>query len=281
MKELKIFGVVASFTLLLYWGVEPYAHSILHPHVAPADFKFKDLEPVTAKGDVAKGKELVTQNCTACHSITSQGFGAPLDNATANMSYGVVPPDLSSTGKIYDETFLAHFIKDPAAAAKVQHKFEGGQSHPMPGYGWMSDEDINSMVEYFKSIAPAEMTNEEVFVDACGRCHDMKYSKNFADSDVSEYMGSTPPDLSMMIRSRGFDYLTVFVNDPQKNLTETAMPRVGLNESAQHQVVTYLEEVGDSKKAEREGLAPYVLGFLAFMTLVSFLWKKEIWAEVK
>jgi len=33
MKELKIFGVVTAFTLLLYWGVEPFAHSQMHAHV--------------------------------------------------------------------------------------------------------------------------------------------------------------------------------------------------------------------------------------------------------
>ena len=281
MKELKIFGVVTFFTLALYWGVEPFAHSILHPHVSPVDFEFKDLEPIKADGDVAKGKELVTQNCTACHGLKIEGINNPLDNQSANMSYGVVPPDLSTAGKLYNETFLANFIKDPAKTAKVSHKFTGSKTHPMPGYGWMSDVEIASMVSYLKSIAPAEMTNEEVFVDACGRCHNMKYSKNFATSDVSEYMGSTPPDLSMMIRSRGEHYLTTFINNPQKHLHGTAMPRVGLNEESQEQVVTYLEEVGDSKKAEREALAPYVLGFLAFMTLVSYLWKKEIWSEVK
>jgi ubiquinol-cytochrome c reductase cytochrome c1 subunit len=281
MKELKILGVITFFTLVTYWGVEPLAHSIFHPHVDPADYEFKDLPAVEAKGDVAQGQELVSMNCIACHSIEKAGFPAPLDNATANMSYGVVPPDLSSAGAIYNANFLANFIKDPATATKTAHKFTGNKVHPMPGYSWMSDEEIASMVAYFKSIAPASMTNEEVFVDACGRCHDMKYSKNFATSDVSNYMGSTPPDLSMMIRSRGEHYLTTFINDPQKHLHGTAMPRVGLNESAQKQVVTYLEEVGDSKKAEREGIAPYVLGFLAFMAFISFLWKKEIWSEVK
>jgi len=281
MKELKIFAVVSAFALTLYWGVEPYAHSILHPHVAPADFEFKDLEPIKADGDVAQGKNLVTTNCTACHGLKVEGINNPLDNASANMSYGVIPPDLSTAGKLYNETFLANFIKDPANAAKVSHKFQNGRSHPMPGYGWMSDSDIASIVAYLKSIAPAEMTNKEVFVDACGRCHNMKYDKNFATSDVSEYMGSTPPDLSMMIRSRGEHYLKTFINNPQKHLHGTAMPRVGLNEESQEQVITYLEEVGDSKKAEREALAPYVLGFLAFMTLISFLWKKEVWDEVK
>jgi len=33
MKELKIFGIVAAFTLVLYWGVEPFAHSQMHKHV--------------------------------------------------------------------------------------------------------------------------------------------------------------------------------------------------------------------------------------------------------
>ena len=32
-KELKILGIVAAFTLILYWGVEPFAHSQMHKHV--------------------------------------------------------------------------------------------------------------------------------------------------------------------------------------------------------------------------------------------------------
>jgi len=280
MKELKIFGVIVFFTLVTYWGVEPLAHSIMHPHVAPADFEFKDLDENKAKGDVAKGKELVTSNCTGCHSIKSQGFPAPMDNASANMSYGVVPPDLSTAGAIYNERFLVNFIKNPAHATKTEHKFTGGKTHPMPSYDWMSDEDRASIVAYLKSIAPAKLSNKEVFVDACGRCHNMKYAKIEATSDVSNYMGSTPPDLSMMIRSRGEHYLETFINNPQKHLPGTAMPRVGLNEKAEQQVIAYLEEVGDSKKGEREAIAPYVLGFLAFMAFISFLWKKEIWSEV-
>ena len=281
MKELKIFGVVVFFTLVVYWGVEPFAHSVMHPHVTPADFKFKDLTPVKAKGDVAKGQELVTANCIGCHGIKSQGFANPMDNASANAAYGVVPPDLSTAGKIYDEKYLANFIKNPPVTAKVAHKFVDGKNHPMPAYNWMPDEDIASIVAYLKSIAPKKLSNKEVFVDACGRCHSMKYDKVQATSDVSEYMASTPPDLSMMIRSRGREYLETFINNPQKHLPGTAMPRVGLTAEAQEQVVTYIEEIGDSKKDEREALAPWVLGFLAFMAIISYLWKKEIWDEVK
>ncbi len=281
MKELKIFGVVVFFTLVVYWGVEPFAHSVMHPHVTPADFKFKDLTPVKAKGDVAKGQELVTANCIGCHGIKSQGFANPMDNASANAAYGVVPPDLSTAGKIYDEKYLANFIKNPPEAAKVAHKFVDGKVHPMPSYNWMPDEDIASIVAYLKSIAPEKLSNKEVFVDACGRCHSMKYDKVQATGDVSEYMASTPPDLSMMIRSRGREYLETFINNPQKHLPGTAMPRVGLTAEAQEQVVTYIEEIGDSKKDEREALAPWVLGLLAFMAIISYLWKKDIWKEVK
>lgn len=40
MREIKIFLVVVVFTALVYWGVEPYAHSVMKPHVAPANFDF-------------------------------------------------------------------------------------------------------------------------------------------------------------------------------------------------------------------------------------------------
>ena len=40
MKELKIFGIVAVFTLVLYWGVEPFAHSQMHKHVEFNNFNY-------------------------------------------------------------------------------------------------------------------------------------------------------------------------------------------------------------------------------------------------
>ncbi|MFY9108560.1 cytochrome c1, partial [Aliarcobacter butzleri] len=40
MRELKILAVVIVLTLITYWGVEPFAHSQMHPHVSPANFNF-------------------------------------------------------------------------------------------------------------------------------------------------------------------------------------------------------------------------------------------------
>lgn len=341
MRELKILAVVVVLTLITYWGVEPFAHSQMHPAVsnpnfdlvqadaqtskesiekaqkaldeavkggdekaingAKADLKkavefektinefwASSKEAIEAKGDVANGQVLVTSNCTACHSIESQGFPQIMDNATTAAAYGVATPDLGSSGKIYTKEFLVGFIKNPALASKVSHKFEDGKVHPMPGYDWMSSQEIADMVAYLQSIAPKEMTNKEVFVDSCQRCHGLKYadmqngtmSAFTPDENIKNYMGKLPPDLSQYIISRGPDYLGKFINDPQKLLEGTAMPRVGLTQEAQDQVIKYMEEIGASKKAEREELGPKFLIYFVIFAIIAFLWKAKLWRDV-
>lgn len=293
MRELKILAVVVALTLITYWGVEPFAHSQMHPHVDPADFKFqdvkKDVADVTSlEGNATAGEALVTANCTACHSIKSKGFPEIMDNASSAAAYGVTPPDLGSAGRLYDASYLAAFIKNPAKASKVEHKFVDGRTHPMPGYDWMQPQEIADMVAYLQSIAPEEMSNKEVYVDACQRCHSIKYADMqkgtmaafTPDENIKAYMGKLPPDLSQYIKSRGHSYLETFINNPQKHLEGTAMPRVGLNEESQAQVVSYLEEVGDSKKAEREELGPKFLIYLVIFAIFAILWKKSKWRDV-
>ena len=293
MRELKILAVVVALTLITYWGVEPFAHSQMHPHVAPADFKFTDLQEdikdiKALQGNASNGETLAGANCTACHSIEAKGFPKTMDNASSAAAYGVTPPDLSNAGKLYDADYLAAFIKNPAKAGKVEHKFVDGKSHPMPGYDWMQPQEIADIVAFLKSIAPKEMTNKEVFADACQRCHAMKYADMKGGSiaaftpntEIKQYMGKLPPDLSQYIRSRGHEYLETFINDPQKHLEGTAMPRVGLTEESQAQVVAYLEEVGDSKKAQREELGPKFLIYLVIFAIFGFLWKASKWRDV-
>lgn len=293
MRELKILAVVVALTLITYWGVEPFAHSQMHPHVAPADFTFSDVKETVAdvnvaEGNVANGEALVTANCTACHSIESKGFPQVMDNASSAAAYGVTPPDLGSAGKLYDATYLAAFIKNPAVASKVEHKFVDGRAHPMPSYDWMQPQEIADMVAYLKSIAPKEMTNKEVYADACQRCHAIKYADMKGGSmaaftpnaDIKHYMGKLPPDLSQYIKSRGHEYLETFVNNPQKHLEGTAMPRVGLNEESQAQAIAYLEEIGESKKAEREELGPKFLIYMVIFAIFGFLWKASKWRDV-
>ncbi len=289
MREIKIFLVVAFFTGVLYWGVEPFAHSQLHPPVASPDYTFEDLKGLESKiGNVQAGSELVANNCTACHSITAVGVPSLMDDATNAAAYGVVPPDLSTAGKLYDANYLAAYIKDPATASLTQHKFQNGASHPMPSYNWMQAQEITDIVAYLQSIAPKEMTNKEVFVHACQRCHSIKYgdfyggtmASSTADENIKSYMGVIPPDLSQHIRSRSKNYLHEFINNPQKHLEGTSMPRVGLTLESETQVIEYLSEVGDSKKEERESLGAPFLGYLVVFAIFAWLWKIKIWRQV-
>lgn len=293
MRELKILAVVVALTLITYWGVEPYAHNQMHPHVEAADFTFSDLKETVApvkelKGDVANGETLVTSNCTACHSIESKGFPQVMDNVSSAAAYGVVPPDLGTAGKLYSADYLSSFVQDPATTSKTAHKYVDGKVHPMPSFNWLQPQEIADVVAYLKDISPKEMTNKEVFTDACQRCHSIKYAdmKNGTmaaftpNADIKKYMGKVPPDLSQMIRSRGHEYLETFINDPQKHLPGTAMPRVGLTEEAQAQVISYLEEVGDSKKVQREELGPKFLIYLVIFAIFGFLWKASKWRDV-
>jgi ubiquinol-cytochrome c reductase cytochrome c1 subunit len=290
MKELKILAVIATLVGITYYGIEPYAHSVMHPEVAAADFSFKDLKNVDTKlvGNAANGKVLVETNCVSCHGIEKAGNPAPMPAADAAAAYGVTPPDLSHAGRIYDKNYLANFIYDPVSAMHLNHKYPAGgaKQFPMPAFP-LPAQDIMDMVAYLQSVAPKvaddKAGHKVTFEAACGRCHSMKYAgieaKTSADT-LKTYMGATPPDLSQHIKSRGEHYLHSFVNDPQVLLKGTAMPRVGLNEKAQEEVIAYMEEVGDSKKAERETTGLYVMIYTLIFAILAYLWKRKIWSEV-
>ncbi|ARU48070.1 c-type cytochrome [Sulfurospirillum diekertiae] len=284
MREFKILAIVLFFTAVTYWGVEPYAHSQMHPHVAPADFGFKDIEPLHVNGNVESGKALVEANCIACHSIKSLGLEAPMSFEAAASAYGVVPPDLSHAGVIYDKNYLAGFLKDPVSATKLSHKFGDTKPYAMPSFNYLSEQEIADIVAYLGNIVSTKASNKMVFEEACGRCHSMKYDGFKAQtpaSSLKSYLGAEAPDVSMMIRSKKAEYLSTFINEPLKMVEGIAMPRVGLTEASQEQVVAYMESVGDRKKAERESLGLKLIGFMAIFTLIAYLWKVQIWKEVE
>lgn len=282
MRDLKILLVLVAFVGLTYYGVEPYAHHVMHPEVTPADFSFKDIkEPnnitVIKGGDAAKGKELATAQCVSCHAISKDGVQAPMSAADAVATYGIVPPDLSKAGAIYDHTYLAGFIQNPEVVAKGK-----AGKYAMPNLG-ISPEDAGHITAYLASIAPKEVSAKETFEEACVRCHNMKYdgiTTTTNNEAVKKYMGAVPPDLSQMIISKGEHYLHGFINDPQKLLPGTSMPRVGLTKESQEKVVAYMEKVGDPKKEERNSLGLKVLIYMGILTVLTYLWKVKIYKEV-
>jgi ubiquinol-cytochrome c reductase cytochrome c1 subunit len=291
MKEFKILAIIVVLVGVLYYGIEPYAHSVMHPEVAPANFAFDDLKHVdtSLKGDTQKGKALVEANCIACHAIEKAGHLQIMSNADAAAAYGVNPPDLSHAGRMYDQNFLANFIFDPVSAMKLEHKYPvgGAKAFPMPSYNWMQSQDIMDIVAYLQSVAPKVLDDkaghEITFKAACSRCHTMKYGNLEATTPaetLKTYLGATPPDLSQHIKSRGHHYLNSFINNPQVLLAGTAMPRVGLTQQAQEEVIAYMEEIGDSKKAERESVGLWVMGYAVIFALLAYLWKRQIWKKV-
>jgi len=300
-RDLKALLVVILFTGIVYWGVEPFAHSIMHKHVEGNDFKYPDIK-VKAKGDPAKGKAAISA-CVGCHSIESQGIKAPMDPVAAAAAYGVNPPDLSRIGAIMDERFLTAFIMDPAHAGLVKKS-------GMPGGMAGSEQGAADIAAYLKSIAPKEVTNKEAFIDACGRCHAVRYDKwtqigqtpkfkidiktgksveeiKFQEKvaeyqgHLAKYLGKLPPDLSMIIRARSKHYLETFVENPQAHLKGTAMPRVGVTKEGYEKIEKYLESVGDSKKEERERLGPWVIGYFVIFALLAYGWYKSQWKGLK
>ncbi|ANV97739.1 cytochrome C [Helicobacter enhydrae] len=288
MREIKILAILVVIVGVIYWGVEPLAHSVFHPKKAPADYQFKDVKDlqVMLPGNAESGKVLVENNCAGCHNVTT-----PENELKARNADGVQGPDLKEMGYLYAPEFLSAFLKDPLKVAMLDKKLEGKEDLYQMSViaGTLDDQQIADIVAYLKSIAPQEMSNREVFVQACSRCHEMKYDginglKGIQVATpsklVQEYLGAPAPDLSMMFRSKGAHYLELFINDPQKMLPGTSMPRVGLSEKAEKQVLSYMEEIADPKKAERESLGIKLMLYSAIMAVIAYLWKRRVWKDL-
>ena len=283
MKELKILLVLVVIVLVTYWGIEPLAHSIMHAEVEKAieehhlpDFKFSDLKnPSTTQGNVEQGKQLVKTMCTSCHGLKAEGIKPPMDAKAAAMSFGVVPPDLSNIGALLDTKYLINFLVDPPKAS-------GNPKFAMPPLG-LNEQQAADITAYLKSIAKKDLTPKEKTVEACGRCHSIKYQKIYAETpaqNLKKYLGKVPPDLSVIYRAKGEEYLNAFINNPGIVLPGTRMPRVGLDQESQEEIVAYLEEIADPHKEQRSKVGLIVLAYILVMVGLTYAWKKKIWKNV-
>ncbi len=103
-----------------------------------------EASPVAMTGDIEAGKNLAAQ-CLACHSTD----GSQMVGPTWLGLYGHEVELEDGTTVIADEAYLFESIADPNA--KIVKGFPAGA---MPPYGAiLSDEDINNLVAYIRSLA--------------------------------------------------------------------------------------------------------------------------------
>jgi ubiquinol-cytochrome c reductase cytochrome c1 subunit len=174
----------------------------------------------------------------------------------------------------------------------------------------------------------------KLFMNYCSGCHAigfMRYNRiakdlNLSDSLVAEHLmfagekpgetittampkegaakwfGGTPPDLSLVARAKGTDwiytYLRGFYKDDSKVfgvnnkvLENASMPDAlwSLKESKSEtefnqdvrDITNFLDYVGEPAKLIRTSLGVWVLLFLGVLFVLTFLLKKEYWKDVK
>lgn len=134
--------------------------------------------------------------------------------------------------------------------------------------------------------------------------------------DAAKWFGGTPPDLTLVARVRGADwvysYLKGFYADESRpfGVNNTVFPLVGMPhvlqdlqglavkqedgsfvttggtmnaeeyDQAVRDITGYLVYAADPVKLEREAMGWWVLGFLAIFFVIAYLLKKEYWKDV-
>lgn len=147
--------------------------------------------------------------------------------------------------------------------------------------GWSNEEVIEKMTYGLKRPVDNVMTN-------------------MAEGVGLEVFGTEIPDLSLMSRVKGTDYIYSFLRGyikdengkiDNKYLVGTAMPNVldGLErqQSAQEfeqttrDLTNFLEYIGEPGKVERHDLGFKVIVFLLILLLLAYLLKREYWKDIK
>lgn len=305
-REIKILLVVVFFTLLTYVGVETFAHSQMHKHVEGNNFAYNGADDDASKKEFWDSVNTIAAlegNAEAGAAGYAMCAGCHMEGAV-NMG-GVIPPALDHTGSLYGKNYLIALIKDPAMAMNTQHKFADTMMHPMGSIKSMITEDqaIADTVAYLLKNNAEEATPEQAYLEACGRCHENHYAgltqlgktpkfkhekdalahkiKVLEEQElVKGYMGTLPPDLSMMALSRNHHFMETFIENPQSQLAGTSMPRVGLTKEGTEKVLTYMLSKCDSNAAARDSVGWKVMLFFVIFSVLAYLWKKQVWSKL-
>ncbi|MGL4838119.1 MAG: cytochrome c1 [Shewanella sp.] len=162
-------------------------------------------------------------------------------------------------------------------------------------------------------ISADEMRSKYMFTDA--KIGELMQNAIPA-KDAAKWFGATPPDLTLVARVRGEDwvysYLKGFYKDPSRpfGVNNSVFPSVGMPhvleqlqgmpvkqedgsivvtggklnaeeyDQAVRDITGFLVYSAEPVKLEREALGGWVLGFLFIFFIVAYLLKKEYWKDV-
>ncbi len=138
---------------------------------------------------------------------------------------------------------------------------------------------------------------------------EMAYGQSTVVDDVNSRMlpgvamavfGTEPPDLSLMTRVKGSDYIYSFLRGYEQDekgewdnryLPGTVMPNVleGIQRhssekeyaEAARDITNFLEYVSEPSKIDRLDLGWKVIAFLLVLLLLTYLLKREYWKDIK
>lgn len=162
-------------------------------------------------------------------------------------------------------------------------------------------------------ISVDDMRNKYMFTDA--KIGELMQNA-IPHKDAAKWFGATPPDLTLVARARGenwvYSYLKGFYKDPSRpfGVNNTIFPSVGMPhvleelqgtpvkqedgtivvtggklnaeeyDQAVRDITGFLVYSAEPVKLEREALGWWVLGFLFIFFIVAYLLKKEYWKDV-
>ncbi len=147
--------------------------------------------------------------------------------------------------------------------------------------GWSDDAVVTEMAHGLSTVTENVMTRME-------------------DGVALEVLGTKVPDLSLMARLKGDDYIYTFLRSYHQNeqgewdnkvLKGTAMPHVleGIERhatpdeyaQAARDITNFLAYAGEPSKLERLDLGWKVIAFLLVLLVLLYLLKKEYWRDIK
>ncbi|PLY14816.1 MAG: cytochrome c1 [Sedimenticola sp.] len=120
-------------------------------------------------------------------------------------------------------------------------------------------------------------------------------------ADAEKWFGVAPPDLSVIARARGVDwiytYLRSFVPDEKRpfGVNNTVFPDVGMPhvlwklqqdqpaekfDSDMRDLTAFLSYISEPIQVERQRLGVWVLLFIAVFFVLAYLLKKEYWKDI-